>query len=372
MDELNKRVIAVTGGGTGGHIFPNIAVIEELRERNIGQVLWIGEKGGTEQQWANTWGVPYYGIYSGKLRRYFSVKNLFDLFRVLTGVIQSYLILRKTRPDVVFSKGGFVSVPPVIAARLHGIPVITHESDIIPGLATRITSRFAAVVCVSFEKSTVRAKRGSVVHTGNPVRKAVKKGSVDAGRKFLRFTDGGQIVTVLGGSLGASSINYAVWDMVKRRALPFNLVHQCGRGNAHTGYEKNIRYRQFEFIGAEMGDVLAASDIVVSRAGAGALYEIGFMKKPSLLVPLPRSKSRGEQIANAHFFQENGAADVLADEDLNGKRLFDRIGVLLEDENRLKSVGEKAHALCSDDAEKKIADIIIEELLLSNFSRSYF
>ncbi len=362
MDKPNKKVIAVTGGGTGGHIFPNVAVIEELRERNTANVLWIGEKNGKEQEWARNSGVPYYGIQSGKLRRYFSVKNLFDLFRVFIGVCQSFFILKKTGPAVVFSKGGFVSVPPVIAARLRGIPVITHESDVIPGLATRIISRFASIVCVSFEKSDARTKRGRIVHTGNPVRRTVKQGKTEAGKKFLRFVNDGGIVTVLGGSLGASSINSAVWDMVERFSLPFNLVHQCGQGNAREGYENNIRYRQFEFIGAEMGAVLAASDVVVSRAGAGALYEIGFMKKPSLLVPLPRSKSRGEQIANARFFQEHGASDVLLDEELNGRRLFDRIEVLLADENRLKSMGEKAHALCSDDAEKKIA-ALIEELL---------
>ncbi len=362
MHESAKKIIAVTGGGTGGHIFPNVAVVEELRRRDVARVLWIGEKGGKEQEWAEAFGVPYYGIHSGKVRRYFSVKNLFDLFRVFIGVCQSFFILRKTCPAVVFSKGGFVSVPPVIAARLRGIPVVTHESDIIPGLATRIISRFASVVCVSFEKSDVRAKKGRVVHTGNPVRQAVKQGNADAGRNFLRFTHDGMTVTVLGGSLGASSINRAVWDMVGRCALPFNLVHQCGRGNAREGYEKNVRYRQFEFIGAEMGDVLAASDIVVSRAGAGALYEIGFMKKPSLLVPLPRSKSRGEQIANARFFQEHGASDVLSDEQLDGNRLFDRLESLLADGDGLMRMGEKAYALCSADAEKKIVNII-EELL---------
>jgi len=361
MNGSGKKIIAVTGGGTGGHIFPNVAVIGELRERNVTRVLWIGEKGGKEQEWARALGVPYYGILTGKLRRYFSFKNLLDLFRVLTGIVQSCFILRKQRPHVLFSKGGFVSIPPVIAARLLGITIITHESDIVPGLATRIIARFAAAVCISFEKCDVRTK-GRIVFTGNPVRKEIKQGSADEGRKLLRFADDVRIVTVLGGSLGASSINSAVWDMVEHFALPFNLVHQCGPGNGRKEYEKNIRYRQYEFIGAEIGDVMAASDIVVSRAGAGALYEIAFMKKPSLLVPLPRSKSRGEQIANARFFQEHGASDVLADEELNGKSLFDHLDVLLADGNRLKSMGESAHALCPEDAEKKIVDII-EELL---------
>jgi UDP-N-acetylglucosamine--N-acetylmuramyl-(pentapeptide) pyrophosphoryl-undecaprenol N-acetylglucosamine transferase len=355
-------LVAITGGGTGGHIFPNIAVIEELLRRNRTRVLWIGQKGGNEEEWARRIGVPYYGIRSGKLRRYLSIKNAFDVFHVLIGTVQSFFILRKKRPDILFSKGGFVSVPPVIASGLLGVPIITHESDITPGLATRIIARYASVVCVSFEKSRVSVPRGRLEYTGNPVREAVKQGEAEAGRSFLGFEQQKRIVTIIGGSQGASSLNNAVWEMITYGEPPFNLVHQCGPGNIRAGYDSLSHYRQFEFIGREIGDVLAASDFIVSRAGAGALYEIGFMAKPSLLIPLPRTGSRGEQVENARFFQENGASDVLRNEELNGKSLYDRLSVLLTDERRLDTMGKRARALCPRTAETKIVDIIEEFL----------
>lgn len=352
-------MIAVTGGGTGGHIFPNISIIEELKRRGWKNIFWIGEKKGKERSWAEKAEVPFYGISTGKLRRYFSINNFSDVFRVIIGIFQSFFIFMKLKPDVLFSKGGFVSVPPVLAAWILRIPVVTHESDINPGLATKIISRFASVICVSFEKSTDFLGGKKIVHTGNPVRDLIRRGDRQKGQKFLSFNEDLPVVLIVGGSLGASSINMAVREMLKLQNLTFNMVHQCGPGNYQDKFFQKGRYRQFEFIDKEIGDVMAASDIVVSRAGAGALYEIGYLKKPSILVPLPKSKSRGEQIENALYFKKNGASCIISDEDLNGEALSEAVNQLITDMGKLRMMKDRAGTLCKYDAEKKVADVII-------------
>jgi UDP-N-acetylglucosamine--N-acetylmuramyl-(pentapeptide) pyrophosphoryl-undecaprenol N-acetylglucosamine transferase len=353
-------MIAVTGGGTGGHIFPVVAVIEELRGRGVLDLCWIGEKGGKEQEWSSSLGVPYFGIRTGKLRRYFSFQNLTDIFSVLVGIVQAHRILKRAKPAVLFSKGGFVSVPPALAARRLNIPVVTHESDMHPGLATRIIARNASVVCVSFERSAAAFEGRRVEYTGNPVREALRSADPSRGARFLDFQDPLPVVTVLGGSLGASSLNRAVQEMREEGQLSFNLVHQCGRGKVDQGPDRERRFRRFEFIGDEIGDVLAVSDLIISRAGAGALCEIGFLGKPSILVPLPRSKSRGEQIENARSFQKRGAALVIEDERLSGGTIVSAIEDLLHNPERLKSMGSDATALIRTDARKRIADILME------------
>jgi len=356
---FHKRIV-ITGGGTGGHIFPSIAVMEELREKGLREVIWIGGRSGKEKNLAESCGIPFYGIPSGKLRRYFSIKNLVDIFRVVAGVVAAFFILIRLKPDVVFSKGGFVAVPPVLASALLKIPVITHESDITPGLATRIIARYASVICVSFEKTLSFFSGKKVIHTGNPVRGIIKYGNRERGISFLNFEEPLPIVLVMGGSLGASSLNQAVWEMVEKHELNFNLVHQCGNGNLKQTLQGIKRYRQIEFIEKEMGDVLFASDLVVSRAGAGAIYEIAAAKKPSILIPLPVSKSRGEQIENAKYFLEKGAAVMIQDQELRGEVLLKTINYLLMDKKRLKQMGENAETLCKSGAEKLIAKLIME------------
>jgi len=351
-------MIVITGGGTGGHIFPNVSVIGELQRRGCENIVWVGEKCGKEEGWAERLGVRYCGILTGKLRRYFSLRNFLDIFLVCAGVFQSFFLFLKLRPDIVFSKGGFVAVPPVCAARLLRIPVVTHESDILPGLATRIIARSARVVCVSWEKTEACFPDKNVVLTGNPIRDVITRGERVRGLSFLGFHESLPVVLVMGGSLGASSLNSAAWDMRDRFDLPFNLVHQCGEGKRRRGQINDPRYRAFEFIRDEMGDVLAAADIVVSRSGAGALFEIGYMKKPAVLVPLPKSKSRGEQLHNARYFEENGAAVVLDDETLSGEILLSTIRILLQDSSRMNDMGRNAASLCAPDAAKRIVDTL--------------
>jgi UDP-N-acetylglucosamine--N-acetylmuramyl-(pentapeptide) pyrophosphoryl-undecaprenol N-acetylglucosamine transferase len=352
-------MIAITGGGTGGHIFPNVAIIEELNKRDAGDIIWLGAKQGKEREWADKLRVRYFGISTGKLRRYFSLKNFADVIGVLCGIFQSFFILLRHRPCVLFSKGGFVSVPPVVASWLLRVPVITHESDIDPGLATKIISRFSSVVCVSFEKTENSFSKKQVVHTGNPVRSVIKKGDRGRGLQFLGFHEDFPVVYVIGGSLGASSINKAVREMCNNVELNFNLVHQCGAGHLDRKLTGKNRYVQLEFIEKEVGDVLAAADLVVSRAGAGAIFEIGYMKKPSILVPLPKTKSRGEQIENALYYEKNGASFIIRDEDLDGCKLYESINRLLSDRTGLGTIGERARSVCKFGAEKSIADLIL-------------
>jgi UDP-N-acetylglucosamine--N-acetylmuramyl-(pentapeptide) pyrophosphoryl-undecaprenol N-acetylglucosamine transferase len=352
-------MIAITGGGTGGHIFPSAAIIEELNKRGARDIVWLGARHGKEREWAEKLNVRFFGISTGKLRRYFSLKNVTDVIGVIFGIIQSFFILLRNRPSVLFSKGGFVSVPPVVASWLLRVPVITHESDIVPGLATKIISRFAKVVCVSFKNTEGFFGNKQTVHTGNPVRSFVKNGDREKGLQFLGFQKGLPVVFVIGGSLGASSINIVVREMCNTHKLNFNIAHQCGPGNLDKDFLRKDRYMQLEFIEKEMGDVLAAADLVISRAGAGAIFEIGYMKKPSILVPLPKSKSRGEQIENARYYEKNGASLIVRDETLNGGVLYETINKLLSDKKNLRMIGERASSLCKFGAEKSIADIIL-------------
>jgi len=358
--------IGVTGGGTGGHIYPIIAVLDELRRRGFGAFFWIGKKGGPEEARSGELSIPFHPVRTGKLRRYFSLKNFSDFFNVIIGVVQSFIILRRERPSLLFSKGGFVAVPPVLAATFLRIPVITHESDIDPGLANRIIARFAEAVCVSFPQTAERLGNVKTVYTGNPVRKLILEGDALRGRSFIGVQPGQPVVTVLGGSLGAESLNSAVREMVSRRDLPFFIVHQCGDGGRQPYGRQPCgrQYRCFPFIGAEIGDVLAASDIVVSRAGAGALFEIACAGKPAILVPLPRSKSRGEQVRNAAFFKENGGAVVMQDDDLCGESLFEAVTRLLSDEKTLRSMGCSASRLAERNGAAGIADLVQETLKL--------
>jgi UDP-N-acetylglucosamine--N-acetylmuramyl-(pentapeptide) pyrophosphoryl-undecaprenol N-acetylglucosamine transferase len=351
-------MIAVTGGGTGGHIFPAVSVIEELRKRGREDIVWIGSKRGKERECAQQIGVQFRGISTGKLRRYFSLRNFTDIFGVLFGILQALLLFCRTKPKVLFSKGGFVSVPPVLAARILRVPVITHESDTIPGLATKIISRSASVVCVGFRCTADYFPDKTVCFTGNPVRERVLKGSRERGVQWLGFENDLPIVFVVGGSLGSSAINEAVWKMLDEKTLAFNIAHGCGRTNLREGLSGKKNYRQFEFLEELMGDVLQAASVVVSRAGAGALYEIGVLGKASILIPLPRTASRGEQIENARYWEDQGACVVIPSEKLTEKTLKKTIEGLLGDTRRITRMGRAAQKLVRPGASMAIADII--------------
>lgn len=323
------KTIVITGGGTSGHVTPNIALIPELKALDY-HIEYIGSKDGMEKQLIEAEGIPYHAVSTGKLRRYFSLKNLSDMFRVMGGLRQSVSLLRKIRPDIVFSKGGFVSCPVVWAAWLCRIPVVIHESDITPGLTNKLSMPFAQKVCYTFPESKDHIPQQKGILTGIPIRKALLEGNKATGRMICGFEEARPVLLVVGGSQGAARINEAVRKGLDRLVKDFNICHICGKGNVDDQYQSVRGYRQFEYIREELPHLFALSDIVVSRAGATTIFELLALKKPNLLIPLSRQASRGDQILNAASFRKQGFSMVLDEEELTPDTLVDRVKALYE------------------------------------------
>jgi UDP-N-acetylglucosamine--N-acetylmuramyl-(pentapeptide) pyrophosphoryl-undecaprenol N-acetylglucosamine transferase len=355
--------IVFTGGGTAGHVFPALAVLDALSEHHRSRVVWIGSSSGMEREILNRRGIPYYGIPSGKLRRYFSLSNFTDLFLILAGILASLFILLKEKPGLVFSKGGYVTVPPLLAARLLRIPAFTHESDLKPGLATRINSRLCEKVLVSFAETAgyfQPALRGKVLHTGNPVRAALLAGDPRTGRELVGCSQARKMLLVLGGSLGSAFINGAVLDGLERLTRACFVVHQMG--GRHFRPSQADGYHPVAFLGDELPHLLAAADLVLCRAGANTLWELAALGKPAVLVPLAEHASRGDQIANARFFAERGAAVVLSQQEAGQGRLVEAVLQLVENEYRLADMGRCARALARPQAAERIVQEVLERL----------
>jgi len=322
--------IIFTGGGTAGHVIPNIALMHRLKSEGW-EVKYIGSKNGMEKAMIEALGdVPYYGIDTGKLRRYFSLQNFLDPFRVLHGVYEAWSIIKREKPDVIFSKGGFVSVPVVVASgRTH---VVAHESDYTPGLANRIAGRFADTVCVTFEDTLKYVKHGTAVFTGTPIRPELYHGDKEKAKAFTGFDGTKPVLLVMGGSSGAVALNELLRGALDRLLPVYDIVHLCGRGKVDESLRRG-GYLQYEFIDAEMADLLALSDIVLSRAGANAVFELLALAKPAVLVPLPLSASRGDQILNAKYCEKKGYAIHVDQDSATSDSLADAINHLYE--NRL-------------------------------------
>lgn len=317
-----KKVL-FTGGGSAGHVTVNLALMPRFLQEGW-DVVYVGSEQGIERQLVEPTGVRYQAIATGKLRRYFDLKNLSDPFRVVKGVMQAYHIIRAERPNIVFSKGGFVSVPVVIGAWLNRVPVIIHESDITPGLANKISMRFAERICTTFPETLRHLPRDKGVHAGAVVRPELLRGSAQAGRDLCRFQPKKPILLVMGGSLGSRKINEQIRKALPRLTQTYDVVHLCGKGNVDEALESGS-YRQFAYLQAELPDVLAAADVVVSRAGSNAIFELLALRKPMLLIPLSKAQSRGDQILNAQSFASSGFARVLEEEELSMQRLLDEI-----------------------------------------------
>lgn len=326
MKKQKTKIYVFAGGGTGGHIYPGLAVADELRKKaadadeNI-KIYWIGNSSGMDRNLVEKSGSVdmFIGVPSGKLRRYFSFKNLTDVFKIFAGFIKSFFFLLFNRPVLLFSKGGFVSVPPCVSASILRIPVLTHECDFTPGLATRINSRFADRVLISYEETRnflQEKKKASALVTGNPVRPDFYSADPANGIKFLfenrtDYDPGKPVLLVLGGSLGAHQINELVAQNIDWLTERFNVVHQCGAKDADS-MPKNVNgYFLHPFIYSEMCDVIACSDVVLSRAGANSIWECSVLGKPMVLIPLCGSGTRGDQVDNARYFEGMGAAIVL-------------------------------------------------------------
>jgi UDP-N-acetylglucosamine--N-acetylmuramyl-(pentapeptide) pyrophosphoryl-undecaprenol N-acetylglucosamine transferase len=322
-----KKII-LTGGGTAGHVTPNIALLSDLKSDGY-EISYIGSYSGMEKGLIEAEGIPYYGISSGKLRRYFSRKNFSDPFRVIHGYFQSVRLIKKIRPNVIFSKGGFVSVPVVLAAKHCHVPAVIHESDMTPGLANRIAMRGASRVLCNFQETVPLIKGDRAVWTGTPIRKALLHGDKKAALSFTGFDkiQTKPVLLITGGSQGSAFINNAVRSSLPDLLPQFNIIHLCGKGNLDPELSAKEGYAQYEYISKELPDLFALADLIISRAGANAIFEILNLAKPNILIPLSLRASRGDQILNARSFEKHGFSKVLEEEDVNkdtlAKAVFD-------------------------------------------------
>ena len=315
------KKLLLTGGGTAGHVTPNIAMLPLLREQGY-DISYIGSYNGIEKKLITEQNVPYYGISTGKLRRNFDLKNLTDPFRVIKGCFEARKLIRTIKPDVVFSKGGFVSVPVVLAAHREHIPVIIHESDMTPGLANKICIPYSDKVCCNFPETVAMIPDSKGILTGTPIRAELSRGDRQTGLDLCHFTSNKPVIMVIGGSLGAQHVNEAIRSILPSLLERFQVVHLCGKGKVDESFYSTTGYYQFDYIDKELKDLFAAADIVVSRAGANAIFELLSLNKPNLLIPLPAGASRGDQILNAQSFKKQGFSMVLPEEELTNESLY--------------------------------------------------
>lgn len=330
-----KRIV-LTGGGTAGHVTPHMSLIPKLREKGY-DIHYIGtEKGMERGMIEHLPGVTYHVVQSGKLRRYFSLQNFTDPFRVIHGAFTAVGLMRSLKPDVCFSKGGFVSVPVVIGAWMAGVPAVCHESDLTPGLANKICARFAKRVATTFQECA-DALGPKAVMTGTPLRPALFQGSRAAGLALAGFDGVKPVLLMTGGSLGAQSVNACLRACLPELLPHVDVLHLCGKGNVDESLLGMKGYCQKEFLMDEMPDAFAAADVVLSRAGSNSLSELLALGKPMLLVPYPKGASRGDQIENAESYRKRGLAHVLLQEDMNPQSLCAAVLALLRDKDELKA-----------------------------------
>ena len=335
--------IILTGGGTAGHVTPNIALIPRLREKGY-KISYIGSYEGIEKKLIEEMGIPYYGISSGKLRRYFDVKNFTDPFRVLKGYSQAKKLMKQLKPDVVFSKGGFVTVPVVIAAHKRKIPALIHESDMTPGLANRLCLSSATKICCNFPETVNSLPQDKAVLTGTPIRQELLHGDKEAARSFCGFTSEKPVLLVIGGSLGAASVNDNIRRILPELLKEFQVIHLCGQGKTDSSLNHLEGYAQYEYIKDELPDLFALADLVISRAGANAICEISALAKPNLLIPLSAKASRGDQILNARSFEKQGYSMVLEEEQITERTLLDAIHTLYQNrEQYIRTMKNSKH-----------------------------
>ncbi len=378
MSPSARPTIAFTGGGSGGHVYPGLAVAGALRDRGFsGRMAWIGSRKDSDREAVEAAGIEFFSVPSGKLRRELSAKNAADAFRVLAGFAAARKILKELQPLLLFSKGGYVSVPPCAAAASLGIPYFTHESDLTPGLATRLNAGRAEAVVLSYEETRgllPQAAQDRAIVAGNPVRAAIRRGDAARGRALLGLPedtglkDTGHaalpVMLFLGGSQGARQINELVASALPRLVREAFVVHQTGPDAAPLPTDASIasRYRAFAYIRDEMADLLAAADLVVGRAGAGTLWESAALAKPMLLVPLCGSGTRGDQVDNAALFARAGAAVSLVGPDATADRLVEEALGLIRNRGRLAEAGAAAQALAGRDAAAEIAELILKRI----------
>ena len=323
-----KKII-LTGGGTAGHVTPNLALCPELKKNGF-EINYIGSYNGMEKDLVEKSGIPYYGISSGKLRRYFDLKNFTDPFRVMKGYFEARRLMKKLKPDVVFSKGGFVAVPVVMAASHAGIPVISHESDMTPGLANKLSLAFCTKICCNFPETLQYLPEDKAILTGCPIREELLTGDRESGLKLTGFNSSKPVLLVMGGSLGSVKVNQAVRSILPDLLKDYQIVHLCGKGNLDETLTSMPGYVQYEYMSEPLKHLFAMADIIISRAGANAICELLALQKPALLIPLSAAASRGDQILNAKSFKKQGFSDVLEEEDVTPETLYQAVSSLYE------------------------------------------
>ena len=348
------RKVVLTGGGTAGHVTPNLALLPALRERGW-QVEYVGSREGIERRLAREAGLRYHGVHTGKLRRYLSWQNIVDPLRILAGIVEAVFLLRRLSPDVVFSKGGFVGVPVVVAAWLNRIPVVVHESDLTPGLANRLCFPFARRVCLSFDETPAAGFEGKQVVTGTPVRPSLLEGDRQRAMRRFGLQAGRSTVLVFGGSQGARAINELLRAALPQLGDDLQVLHVCGPGNLDAALDERVDYRQFEYLDDSFADAFACADVAVSRAGANSLAELIALRQPAIVIPLPLAASRGDQIDNARLFAEKGYGLAAAQSELTPTGLLERIREVLERAPELQAAMRRASA---EDPASRILDLL--------------
>jgi UDP-N-acetylglucosamine--N-acetylmuramyl-(pentapeptide) pyrophosphoryl-undecaprenol N-acetylglucosamine transferase len=350
-----KRII-LTGGGTAGHVTPNIALIPELKKKGY-DVCYIGSYDGIEKKLIEDMNIPYYGISSGKLRRYFDLKNFSDPFRVIKGLGEAKKIIKELKPDVVFSKGGFVSVPVVFAAKSAKVPIIIHESDMTPGLANKLALPKATRVCCNFPETKELFPEGKAVVTGTPIRKELFEGDAAYAYTYCGFTENKPVLLIVGGSTGSVIINNTIRENLDELLKTYNIIHLCGKDKADSNYNNIPGYVQYEYVKKELAGMLALCDIIISRAGANAICELLALRKPNILIPLSAAASRGDQILNANSFKKSGYSYVIEEENLSSETLMKALKEVSENkETYIKTMSESNLA----DSTRIIVDMIEE------------
>lgn len=352
------KKILLTGGGTAGHVTPNLALVPYLRDAGF-EISYMGSYEGIEKGLVEQAGIPYFGISSGKLRRYLDIKNITDPVRILKGLREARKYMKTRRPDVVFSKGGFVSVPVIMAASEYHIPIVIHESDLSPGLANKLSIPRANRICYSFPETGKYLAQNKAIHTGLPVRRELLSGNAEKGLSICGFHNKKPVLLVIGGSLGSAAVNEAV-----RKALPdllqqYQVIHICGSGKTDPEMNQTEGYCQFEYVGEDLSHLFAAADLVISRAGANVINELAALKKPALLIPLSAAASRGDQLLNAESFERRGFSCVLQEEKMTHRTLVEKVGELYQNKDSYIAAMTKAR---QDDACRLITQIILEAM----------
>lgn len=335
------KKIVMTGGGTAGHVTPNIALFPALKEAGY-EISYIGSYDGIEKSLIEDQKITYYGISSGKLRRYHSWQNFTDPFKVMKGFFQARHLMRKIKPDIVFSKGGFVSVPVILAAKTKHIPAIIHESDLTPGLANKLAMPGATKVCCNFPETVPYLPAGKGVLTGSPIRQELLHGNKSSGKAFCSFTSDLPVLMIMGGSIGSVYINNAVRGCLDQLLKKYQIIHLCGKGNLDESLQNKAGYAQFEYVSENLPDLFAAADVVIARAGANSICELLALRKPNILIPLGLNASRGDQILNANSFAKQGFSVVLEEEKVTSESLMSTLDDLMKNKSTYISAMEKS------------------------------